>query len=66
MSYNSVFKPGLFTGKTILVTGAGSGFGRCIAHELVALGANILMMGRTEAKLTTVKAEIEGDNPGAR
>lgn len=65
MSYNSVFKPGAFEGKTILVTGAGSGFGRCIAHELAALGANILMMGRTEEKLATVKAEIEGDNPGA-
>lgn len=65
MPYNSVFKPGLFAGRTVLVTGAGSGFGRCIAHELAALGARILMIGRTEAKLATVKAEIEGDNPGA-
>lgn len=65
MGYQSVLRPGIFTGKTILVTGAGSGFGRCIAHELAALGAKVLMMGRTEAKLATVKAEIEGDNPGA-
>lgn len=64
MTYQSVLKPGLFTGKTILVTGAGSGFGRCIAHELAALGATILMIGRTEAKLATVKSEIESDNPG--
>lgn len=65
MPYSSVLKPGLFKGKTMLVTGAGSGFGRCIAHELAALGANVLMMGRTEEKLATVKAEIEQDNPGA-
>jgi len=65
MPYSSVLKPGLFKGKTMFVTGAGSGFGRCIAHELAALGANVLMMGRTEEKLATVKAEIEQDNPGA-
>ena len=65
MQYNSVLKPDTFKDKTILVTGAGSGFGRCIAHELAALGATVLMMGRTEAKLVTVKAEIEADNPGA-
>lgn len=65
MQYNSVLKPETFKDKTILVTGAGSGFGRCIAHELAALGATVLMMGRTEAKLVTVKAEIESDNSGA-
>ena len=65
MSYQSVLQADHFKGKTILVTGSGSGFGRCIAHELASLGATILMMGRTEEKLLTVKAEIEGDNPGA-
>lgn len=64
MSYQSVLRPNIFTGKTILVTGSGSGFGRCIAHELASLGANILMMGRTEEKLVTVKNEIDSDNPG--
>lgn len=65
MSYQSVLAPWLFNKKTILVTGSGSGFGRCIAHELASLGANILMLGRSEDKLKTVKAEIENDNPGA-
>ena len=41
MSYQSVLKADLFRGQTILVTGSGSGFGRCIAHELSSLGANI-------------------------
>ena len=64
MSYQSVLKADIFKGKNFLVTGSGSGFGRCIAHELASLGATILMMGRTEEKLLTVKAEIESDNPG--
>lgn len=64
MTYSSVLKPGIFKAKTILVTGSGSGFGRCIAHELSSLGATVLMMGRTEQKLLGVKAEIEADNPG--
>ncbi|HGM5544030.1 2,4-dienoyl-CoA reductase, partial [Pseudomonas aeruginosa] len=29
MSYDSIFRPGLFDGQTIIVTGGGSGIGRC-------------------------------------
>ncbi|MWV81029.1 2,4-dienoyl-CoA reductase, partial [Pseudomonas aeruginosa] len=29
MSYDSIFRPGLFDGQTITVTGGGSGIGRC-------------------------------------
>jgi len=61
MSYRSVFRPGLFTGQTILVTGAGSGIGRCTAHELAALGAHVVLAGRKPDKLAAVEAEIRGD-----
>ncbi len=61
MPYQSVFRPDLFKGKTIIVTGGGSGIGRCTAHELVALGANVAILGRTAEKLAEVKAEIEED-----
>jgi citronellol/citronellal dehydrogenase len=59
MSYRSVFKPELFKGRTILVTGGGSGIGRCTAHELSALGAHVVIAGRKAEKLSVVKAEIE-------
>src|SRR5207244_3280839 len=59
MSYRSVFKPGLFEGQTIVVTGGGSGIGRCTAHEIAALGAHVVISGRKQDKLDKVKAEIE-------
>ena len=59
MSYRSVFKPGLFEGQTIVVTGGGSGIGRCTAHEIAALGAHVVITGRKPDKLATVKGEIE-------
>src|ERR1700675_5031716 len=61
MSYRSIFKPGLLKGQTIIVAGGGSGIGRCTAHELVSLGANVAILGRTAEKLAEVKAEIEED-----
>ena len=59
MLYRSVFRPGLFAEHHIIVTGGGSGIGRCTAHELAALGAHVALVGRDGAKLATVKREIE-------
>ena len=61
MPYQSIFRPDLFRDQTIIVTGGGSGIGRCTAHELAALGANVAILGRTAEKLAEVKAEIEQD-----
>jgi citronellol/citronellal dehydrogenase len=61
MAYRSVFKPDLFRDHVIVVTGGGSGIGRCIAHELAALGARIALVGRTPEKLAAVQAELGGD-----
>lgn len=56
--YRSVFSPGLFAGQVILVTGGGSGIGRCTAHELASLGAQVVLAGRNADKLQQVQAEI--------
>jgi citronellol/citronellal dehydrogenase len=57
-TYASVFREDLFRGQVALVTGAGSGIGRCTAHELAALGARVALVGRKEEKLKAVAAEI--------
>ena len=57
--YRSVFHAGLFNGQVALVTGGGSGIGRCTAHELAALGAAVAIVGRKVEKLDAVRAEIE-------
>jgi len=57
-SYASVFREGLFAGRTAVVTGAGAGIGRCTAHELAALGAKVALVGRKAEKLAAAAAEI--------
>jgi citronellol/citronellal dehydrogenase len=59
MPYKSVFSPGLFDNRLIVVTGGGSGIGRCTAHELSSLGARCLLIGRTRDKLEKTVAEID-------
>lgn len=61
MGYNSVFAPGLFEGKVVIVTGGGSGIGRCTAHELAHLGASVVIVGRNQEKLDKVIGEISED-----
>ena len=55
----------MFEDQTVIVTGGGSGFGRCIAHELASLGARPVLLGRTREKLERVCVEIAEDGGGA-
>lgn len=59
--YQSVFAPALLHGQVILVTGGGSGIGRCTAHELASLGAHVVLVGRNPDKLSATAQEITGD-----
>jgi len=61
VGYQSVFKDDLFGGTTVVITGGGSGIGRCTAHELAALGAEVALVGRNIDKLNAVQDEIRSD-----
>ena len=61
MGYKSILRADAFAGRNIIVTGGGSGIGRCTAHELASLGAHVYLVGRKEEKLLAVQAEIRED-----
>lgn len=61
MGYRSIFHNDLFAGKVMVVTGGGSGIGRCTAHELASLGALVVLIGRKEDKLQKVQGEVIED-----
>lgn len=61
MSYQSVFRQDTFQQQTIIITGGGSGIGRCTAHELASLGAQVILVGRSQDKLDSIVAEIKQD-----
>jgi citronellol/citronellal dehydrogenase len=61
VAYQSIFRPDLFAGQVVIVTGGGSGIGRCTAHELSCLGARVALVGRKPDKLAAVAAEIAED-----
>ena len=55
MKYRSIYRSDLFADQTVIVTGGGSGIGRCTAHELASLGASVAIVGRKPEKLETVR-----------
>ncbi len=57
--YRSIFAAGLLQGQAVVVTGGGSGIGRCTAHELASLGAAVAVVGRRIDRLEAVRREIE-------
>eukprot|EP01134_Creolimax_fragrantissima_P002974 CFRG2974T1 len=62
MAYQSIYRPGLFANKQFIITGGGSGIGRCMAHELASLGGKVTLIGRSEEKLIRTADEIKTDN----
>ena len=46
-------------GQVCIITGGGSGIGRGAALTMAAEGATAVIIGRTESKLASVKAEVE-------
>ena len=54
---------GRFTGKVAVVTGAASGIGRALAHELALRGCDLALADRDEAGLQATAAEIAKASP---
>lgn len=54
----SVFRPGLFDGKAVLVTGGATGIGFAIAQEFARLGAHVTVLSRNEAHLREATAKL--------
>jgi NAD(P)-dependent dehydrogenase (short-subunit alcohol dehydrogenase family) len=54
-----VFTPDLLEGRTILVTGGGSGLGLAMAKRFAALGANVAIAGRSAERLEAAAGEID-------
>ena len=58
MQITSFLSRELFKGKTVFVTGGGSGINLGIAKNFAALGANIAICGRTQEKLDNAAVEL--------
>src|SRR5271169_1206070 len=53
-----MFQPDLFKGRTILITGGGTGLGRSMALRFAELGAKIFLAARRPAPLEETSKEI--------
>lgn len=51
-------EPDALKSRTVLVTGPTSGLGRAAADELAALGARVILVGRSEARLAAVRDDL--------
>src|SRR5690242_10189703 len=60
---DGVFRPGLFDGRTALVTGGATGIGFAIADAFAGLGASVHLLSRDEGRLRAAAARLP--TPGA-
>jgi citronellol/citronellal dehydrogenase len=58
VNYRSAFRPDLLAGQVVVVTGGGTGIGRCIAREVAALGGVAVCAARRAEPLQAVVGEI--------
>jgi len=57
----SALRPGLFEGRTVLVTGGGRGMGKTIALRFAELGASVVVTGRHIETLEEAVDQIAGE-----
>lgn len=49
-----------FSGKVVMVTGAGGNIGQAVARGFAAAGATVVLVGRSESELSAVATELKG------
>lgn len=59
-----MLKPGTFAGKTIVITGGGTGLGRSMGRCLLSLGAKLVICGRRQEVLEQAARELEQETGG--
>ena len=59
-----MLKPGTFSGKTVVITGGGTGLGRSIGKYLLQLGANLVITSRKKEVLDKTAVELMGETGG--
>jgi len=58
-------RPDELAGRVIAITGASDGVGRAVAIACAQHGAKVILLGRSERKLSAVHAQIESASPAA-
>lgn len=61
----AVWAPDLLVGKSIVITGGGTGLGRGVARHFVEHGATVHLWGRREHVLAEAAAEVSAGRPGS-
>ncbi len=56
-----MFQPDLLKGRSILITGGGTGLGKAMGRSFLALGADLMICGRRETVLAATAQEFESD-----
>lgn len=59
-----MLKPGSLQGKTIIITGGGTGLGRSMGKYMLELGANLVITSRKKDVLEKAAAELEKETGG--
>ena len=59
-----MLRDGAFEGKTIVITGGGTGLGRSVGQYLLSLGGNVVICGRRKDVVAATAAEMEKQTGG--
>lgn len=60
-----MLRDGALNGKTIIVTGGGTGLGKSMSREFLRLGANVVICSRRQEVIDATAAELSAETGGA-